>query len=68
MAHVALTDDAVKRFLESMARHRLGRKRVLDTMLAAIYRSACIMSLLTLNAADFAVFGEFSCPGPSHLE
>ena len=33
---VAPTDDAVKWFLDAMARHRLGRKRVLDTMLAAI--------------------------------
>lgn len=56
-------DDAVKWFLESMARHQLGRKRVLDTMLAATYRSAGVTSLLTLNAADFAVFGEFACLG-----
>ena len=39
----------------------VGRKRVLDTMLAATYRSAGITSILTLNAADFTVFGEFSC-------
>ena len=58
-------DDAVKWFLEAMARHQLGRKRVLDTMLAATYRSAGITSLLTLNAADFAVFGEFACLGPA---
>ena len=56
-------DDAVQWFLEAMARHRLGRKRVLDTMLAATYRSAGITSLLTLNAPDFAVFGEFTCLG-----
>ena len=54
-------DDAVKWFLDAMAKHHLGRKRVLDTMLAATYRSAGVMSLLTLDAADFAVFGEFSC-------
>jgi predicted nucleic acid-binding protein len=57
-------DDAVKWFLDAMAKHRLGRKRVLDTMMAATYRSAGITSILTLNAADFAVFGEFSCPSP----
>lgn len=60
---VAPTDDAVKWFLDAMARHQLGRKRVLDTMLAATYRSAGVTSLLTLNAADFAGFGEFSCVG-----
>lgn len=59
----APTDDAVKWFLNAMARHRLGRKRVLDTMLASIYRSAGITSLLTLNGEDFAVFGELSCLG-----
>jgi predicted nucleic acid-binding protein len=55
-------DDALKWFLDVMVKHQLGRKRVLDTMLAATYRSAGITSLLTLNAADFAVFGQFSCP------
>jgi predicted nucleic acid-binding protein len=53
----------VKWFLEAMAKHQLGRKRVLDTMLAATYRSAGITSLLTLNGDDFTVFGEFSCVG-----
>lgn len=66
--HVAPDDDAMKWFLDAMAQHRLGRKRVLDTMLAATYRSAGITSLLTLNAADFAVFGEFACLGPVPAE
>ena len=56
-------DGAVRWFLEAMAKHQLGRKRVLDTMLAATDRSAGITSLLTLNAADFEVFGEFACLG-----
>ena len=60
---VTATDDAVKWFLAAMAKHQLGRKRVLDTMLAATYRSAGVTSLLTLNAADFAVFGEFASLG-----
>ncbi len=44
-----------------MSKHQLGRKRVLDTLLAGTFRSANITSLLTLNAADFVVFGEFTC-------
>lgn len=52
-------------FHEWMLRHRLGRKRVLDTMLAATYRSAGIASLLTLNTQDFSVFGEFTCMSPT---
>lgn len=60
---VEADDAAVQWFLEAMAKHHLGRKRVLDTMLAATYRSAGVASLLTLNAEDFAVFGEFACFG-----
>ncbi len=60
---IGANDEAVKWFLEAMARHQLGRKRVLDTMLAATYRSAGITSLLTLNGDDFAVLREFSCVG-----
>ena len=61
-------DDAVKWFLEAMSRHGLGRKRLLDTMPAATYRSAGITSLLTLNAPDFAVFNEFTCLGAATAE
>jgi predicted nucleic acid-binding protein len=59
------SDVAVARFHGWMRRHQLGRKRVLDTLLAATYRAAGVTSLLTLNAADFAVFGEFACLPPA---
>lgn len=55
------TDAAVGRFHDWMRSHQLGRKRVLDTLLAATYRTAGVTSLLTLNSEDFAVFGEFAC-------
>ena len=55
------SDETVTWFLAALARHRLGRKRVLDTLLAATFRSADISSILTLNPADFAVFNEFVC-------
>jgi len=42
----------------------LGRKRLLDTLLAATYLQAGIHSLLTTNPADFAIFGVFSCVTP----
>jgi predicted nucleic acid-binding protein len=54
-------ESAVTWFLAAMAKHQLGRKRVLDTLLAGTFRSVNITSLLTLNPADFAVFGEFTC-------
>jgi hypothetical protein len=44
-----------------MARHGLGRKRVLDTLLAASFHTAGVKSILTLNPADFDVFGQFAC-------
>lgn len=55
------TDVVVARFHDWMRHHQIGRKRVLDTLLAAIYRAAGVTSLLTLNSEDFAVFGEFTC-------
>jgi len=51
-------------FFEAVAMRRLGRKRVLDTMVAATYRQARITSLLTLNGQDFEIFGDFTCMGP----
>jgi predicted nucleic acid-binding protein len=39
--------------------HRLGRKRLLDTDLAATYHLNKVDTLLTLNRADFEIFGVF---------
>jgi len=55
------TNIAVESFHSWMLHLQLGRKRLLDTLLAATYRAAGVTSLLTLNAADFTVFGEFAC-------
>lgn len=54
----------VKQFLEWLQTYRLGRKRLLDTLLAATYFQAGATSLLTLNARDFMIFGCFYCLGP----
>ena len=58
-------DQSTRLFLAWMERHRLGRKRVLDTQLAATYRSRGIVSILTTNPGDFGVFGEFACLTPA---
>lgn len=50
---------ATSQFLSWMREHRLGRKRLLDTLLSATYWSAGIGSIVTLNPGDFA-FGCFS--------
>ena len=65
VAQVFPDDSAVRHFLRWIEQHRLGRKRLLDTLLATTYRCAGVHSLLTTNARDFAVFGDFSCVVPS---
>ena len=57
-------DSAVRQFLAWLQQHRLGRKRLLDTLLAATYRRANIDSILTTNPHDFAVLGGFTCIVP----
>jgi predicted nucleic acid-binding protein len=57
-------DSATRLFLAWLERYSLGRKRLLDTLLAATYRQAGILSLLTTNQADFVVFGVFTCITP----
>ncbi len=44
------------RVLELMKASRLGRKRILDTALAATLESAGVKKVATLNAKDFDVF------------
>ena len=51
-------------FFTWMRAHRLGRKRILDTMLAANFHAAGINSILTTNAKDFTVLGGFHCITP----
>jgi hypothetical protein len=53
-------ESAITWFFASMTKHQLGRKRLLDTLLAGTFQSANVNSLLTLNPSDFAVFGEFT--------
>jgi predicted nucleic acid-binding protein len=54
-------EEAISWFFSTMKQHNLGRKRVLDTLLAGTLAAAGIVSILTLNAGDFAVFGVFDC-------
>jgi predicted nucleic acid-binding protein len=57
-------DGATRQFLAWLQQFSLGRKRLLDTLLAATYHQAAIQSLLTTNPADFGVFGYFTCITP----
>lgn len=56
---LAATTESVTLCLEWMETHHLGRKRILDTMLAATLYSARVRRLFTLNPSDFRVFGVF---------
>lgn len=64
------TQHSFPLFVDWMQRHRLGRKRVLDTLLAANYHSAGIRRLATTDWRDFRIFGVFDIihmrnrPGP----
>jgi predicted nucleic acid-binding protein len=57
-------DAATRQFLLWLGQFGLGRKRLLDTQLAATYRQAVVLSLLTNNPADFSIFGTFTCITP----
>jgi hypothetical protein len=39
---------------------RLGRKRLLDTLLAATWHTAGVNQILTLNWTHFEVYGRFA--------
>ena len=51
-------------FLSWHRKHGLGRKRLLDTLLAATYFSNDVRSILTTNARDFRAFGHFTVQQP----
>jgi predicted nucleic acid-binding protein len=56
---VFLTPEGTALVLQWMRTHRLGRKRLLDTQLAATYHVAGVRRVLSTNARDFDVFGCF---------
>lgn len=62
VVHVFPTAESTLLFLGWLEEHKLGRKRLLDTMLASTLRGGGVASLLTLNRSDFAVLGGFTFP------
>ncbi len=51
------SQDSLRQTLRWMREFKLGRKRILDTHLAAVLHTAGVPRLLTSNPGDFAVFG-----------
>lgn len=51
--------QAVSDFLGWLRRHQLGRKRLLDTLLASSFHQAGVKRLITNNERDYVAFGVF---------
>jgi predicted nucleic acid-binding protein len=51
--------QAVTDFLGWLSRYQLGRKRLLDTLLAATFQQASVKKLITNNERDYKNFGCF---------
>jgi predicted nucleic acid-binding protein len=62
--HVYPTAESMALWLDWMDANSLGRKRLLDTQLAALLWSAGIRRIITSNARDFAVFSVFELLQP----
>jgi predicted nucleic acid-binding protein len=61
---VTSSSVSLRQTLDWMRQFNLGRKRILDTHLAAILHTSGVRRLLTSNVADFAVFGVLELIAP----
>lgn len=64
VSRILPSDESTGLFLRWMAEHRLGRKRLLDTQLAATYHCGGVRTLVTTNAGDYGIFGCFEIIRP----
>ena len=55
--------NAVSDFFAWFRQHQLGRKRLLDTMVAASFRSAKVAKIISNNAKDYEILGAFEVVG-----
>jgi predicted nucleic acid-binding protein len=62
VVHIFPTAESTLLFLGWLEEHQLGRKRLLDTVLASTLRGGGVTSVLTLNHDDFSIFGGFTFP------
>ena len=51
---------SLSHFFEWLHRHQIGRKRLLDTLLASTFQTAGVSRIITNNAGDFEVLGGFT--------
>lgn len=57
--HIFPSVESLRLGWEWMRTYRLGRKRILDTQLAALFHVHGISSILTTNRSDYSVFACF---------
>jgi predicted nucleic acid-binding protein len=57
--------EVLPRVLELIREHRLGRKRILDTALAATLEAAGVRRLATYNVKDYACFPFLDLESPA---
>lgn len=57
------SDDSLKRQLLWMSIHELGRKRINDSTMAAVYAQSGVSKIITANPADFEVLNTFEVIG-----
>jgi predicted nucleic acid-binding protein len=59
VVHTMPNEHTVPRYFAWLREHGLGRKRLLDTLLAATYFAHGVRSMVTSNVRDFEVYGCF---------
>jgi predicted nucleic acid-binding protein len=64
VVHAHADERAVRLFGLWMKKHQLGRKRLLDTMLAATYYAHDVVDIVTTNVRDYSTFGVFRIHQP----
>lgn len=57
------SDGSLKRLLLWMSMHELGRKRINDTTMAAVYAQEGVSKIITANPADFEILKTFEVIG-----
>lgn len=57
------SSHSTSNFFQWLRHHQLGRKRLLDTMLASTFKAAGITRIITNNARDYEVLGSFEIIG-----
>lgn len=61
---LSLDGRSLQLALHLLERHRLGRKRIADTLLAATLLRHGVNSIMTCNPSDFAVFNDLEVIDP----